>query len=245
MRARNGQPRRGRLLGLFGVIGHRRQPVAARPPRRRRARHRHPRRPAPRPERGRRRPRREAKTLEIAYLSFAVANSYDAPMLAAAQAAAAAGNAKLTVFDANLDPAAQTKQLRTRSRPASTTGSSPSRSTAPASSRTSRRPSPPASRVGNIDQILGHRLDDRRLPGRRAEANVVFVPSELGRKIGELVVTACADLKATPATSATSGRSRPPPWTGPQGRLRHGDRRPSRDQGRGRRASPSTRRPSA
>ena len=29
------------------------------------------------------------KTLEIAYLSFAVANSYDAPMLAAAQAAAA------------------------------------------------------------------------------------------------------------------------------------------------------------
>ena len=31
------------------------------------------------------------KPLEIAYLSFAVANSYDAPMLAAAQAAAAAG----------------------------------------------------------------------------------------------------------------------------------------------------------
>ena len=53
-----------------------------------------------------------AKTLEIAYLSFAVANSYDAPMLAAAQAAAASGNAKLTVFDANLDPAAQTKQLQ-------------------------------------------------------------------------------------------------------------------------------------
>ena len=52
------------------------------------------------------------KTLEIAYLSFAVANSYDAPMLAAAQAAAAAGNAKLTVFDANLNPANQTKQLQ-------------------------------------------------------------------------------------------------------------------------------------
>jgi ribose transport system substrate-binding protein len=52
------------------------------------------------------------KTLEIAYLSFAVANSYDAPMLAAAKAAAAAGNANLTVFDANLDPAAQVKQLQ-------------------------------------------------------------------------------------------------------------------------------------
>ena len=31
------------------------------------------------------------KTLELAYISFAVANSYDAPMLAAAKAAAAAG----------------------------------------------------------------------------------------------------------------------------------------------------------
>src|SRR5262245_20001971 len=34
--------------------------------------------------------------LELAYLSFAVANTYDAPMLEAAQAAAAAGNATLT-----------------------------------------------------------------------------------------------------------------------------------------------------
>jgi ribose transport system substrate-binding protein len=47
-----------------------------------------------------------SKTLQIAYISFAVANSYDAPMLAAAQAAAAAGNAQLTVMDGNLDPAA-------------------------------------------------------------------------------------------------------------------------------------------
>ena len=52
------------------------------------------------------------KTLEIAYISFAVANSYDAPMLAAAQASASAGNAKLTVFDGNLDPPTQTKQLQ-------------------------------------------------------------------------------------------------------------------------------------
>src|SRR5215470_10017952 len=44
------------------------------------------------------------KHLKIAYLSFAVANSYDAPMLAAAQAVAASNNASLTVFDANNDP---------------------------------------------------------------------------------------------------------------------------------------------
>ena len=70
--------------------------------------------PPPRRPRPPRPPRRAptTKTLEIAYLSFAVANSYDAPMLAAAKAAAAAGNANLTVFDANLVPADQVKQLQ-------------------------------------------------------------------------------------------------------------------------------------
>src|SRR5262245_44202403 len=50
--------------------------------------------------------------LELAYISFAVANSYDAPMLAAAQAAAAANNANITVFDGALDPPTQVKQLQ-------------------------------------------------------------------------------------------------------------------------------------
>ena len=66
------------------------------------------RRPAP-PHRA---PRAPEKTLELAYISFAVANSYDAPMLAAAKAAATAGNANLTVFDGNIDPATQTQQLQ-------------------------------------------------------------------------------------------------------------------------------------
>ena len=43
----------------------------------------------------------------IAYLSFAVANSYDAPMLAAAKAAAKAQGASVTVFDAANDPKKQ------------------------------------------------------------------------------------------------------------------------------------------
>src|SRR4051794_9801619 len=38
-----------------------------------------------------------SKQLKLAYLSFAVANSYDAPMLAAAQAVAGDNNAKITV----------------------------------------------------------------------------------------------------------------------------------------------------
>ena len=57
--------------------------------------------------------RHAAKPVRIAYLSFAVANSYDAPMLAAAKAAAKKGGAKITVFDANNDPKAQFAQLQT------------------------------------------------------------------------------------------------------------------------------------
>ncbi len=49
--------------------------------------------------------------LSLAYLSFAVANSYDAPMLGAAQAAAAARNTTLTVLDANNSPDTQLQQL--------------------------------------------------------------------------------------------------------------------------------------
>ena len=51
-------------------------------------------------------------TLHIAYLSFAVQNSYDAPMLAAAKSAAKAGGAVLKVFDANNSPTTQYTQLQ-------------------------------------------------------------------------------------------------------------------------------------
>jgi ribose transport system substrate-binding protein len=140
----------------------------------------------------------EAKTLEIAYLSFAVANSYDAPMLAAAQAAAASGNAKLTVFDANLDPAAQTKQLQD----ATASGKFDAIITQPlygaglVADVTNAIKAGIA--VGNIDQILGadNTTAESQIPGLMA--NVAFVPSELGRKIGELVVTACTEKKANP-----------------------------------------------
>jgi ribose transport system substrate-binding protein len=50
--------------------------------------------------------------MSIAYLSFAVENSYDAPMLAAAQAVASTDGATLKVFDANNSPQAQYSQLQ-------------------------------------------------------------------------------------------------------------------------------------
>ncbi|MDQ2965303.1 MAG: sugar ABC transporter substrate-binding protein [Chloroflexota bacterium] len=139
-----------------------------------------------------------AKTLEIAYLSFAVANSYDAPMLAAAQAAAAAGNAKLTVFDANLDPAAQTRQLQD----AVASGKFDSIITQPLFGPSLvpgvKDAIAAGIAVGNIDQILGDDMTTADAQVEGLSANVAFVPSTLGRKIGELVVKACAEIAANP-----------------------------------------------
>ena len=52
--------------------------------------------------------------------------------------------------------------------------------------------------VGNIDQILGadNTTAESQIPGMMA--NVAFVPSTLGRKIGELVVKACTEKQANP-----------------------------------------------
>ena len=133
------------------------------------------------------------KTLEIAYLSFAVANSYDAPMLAAAQAAAAAGNAKLTVFDANLDPAAQTKQMQD----AVASGKFDAILVQPLYGagliEDTKAAIAQGIYVGNVDQTLGSDFTTAESQVEGLSSNVAFVASELGRKIGELVVTACAD----------------------------------------------------
>jgi ribose transport system substrate-binding protein len=136
----------------------------------------------------------DEEPLEIAYLSFAVANSYDAPMLAAAEEAAAAGNATLTVFDANNDPGLQTTQLQD----AVTSGEFDGILVQPifgAGLVTAVQEAIAAGvSVGNLDQILGEDMTTSEAQVEGLSANVVFVPSEIGRKLGELTVEACADL---------------------------------------------------
>ena len=150
-------------------------------------------------------PSAEAKTLEIAYLSFAVANSYDAPMLAAAKAAAAAGNANLTVFDANLVPADQVKQLQD----ATASGKYDAIITQPLYGagmvEDVKKAIAAGIKVGNIDQILGADMTTADFQVDGMSSNVAFVPSELGKKIGNLVVTACADLKSDAAHPCNVG----------------------------------------
>jgi ribose transport system substrate-binding protein len=133
------------------------------------------------------------ETLELAYISFAVANSYDAPMLAAAKAAATAGNANLTVFDGNLDPARQTQQLQDAIASGKYDGIVLQPVYGPALVPGAEQAIAAGIAIGNIDQILGadNTTAESQVEGQLV--NVVFVPSELGRKIGELVVEACAD----------------------------------------------------
>lgn len=140
----------------------------------------------------------DEEPLEIAYLSFAVANSYDAPMLAAAQEAAAAGNANITVFDANNDPAAQSTQLQN----ALTSGQYDGIITQPISGAGLVVDVEAAiaedMAVANMDQVLGADMTTSDAQVEGLAANVVFVPSEIGRKMGELTVQACAQLGADP-----------------------------------------------
>jgi ribose transport system substrate-binding protein len=137
-------------------------------------------------------------TVQIAYLSFAVANSYDAPMLAAAQTIASEENAKLTVFDANNDPKAQYSQLQNVIssgtyqavilQPIFGTGLTDLVSQAIAK----------GIKVVNIDQILGPDLSTAQPQVTGLSANVTFIPTDMGTKLGKLTVQACASKNLNP-----------------------------------------------
>jgi ribose transport system substrate-binding protein len=134
---------------------------------------------------------KSTRHLKIAYLSFAVTNTYDAPMLAAAKKAAAAGNATLTVFDANNSPTTQFSQFQD----ALASGSYQGIITQPILSTNLiplvKQAVHKGIKVVNMDQILGPNLSTpkKQVPGMAG--NVTFVPTTLGYRFGTLVVQAC------------------------------------------------------
>jgi ribose transport system substrate-binding protein len=138
------------------------------------------------------------KTLEIAYFSFAVANSYDAPMLAAAQGVAGALNAKLTVFDGNLTPDTQTRQIQD----AIATGKYDGFIVQPVYGAglvsVVQEALAKGIKVVNIDQILGadYTTAAAQIPG--LSGNVVFLPSAMGKKFGQLATKSCTDRNLNP-----------------------------------------------
>jgi ribose transport system substrate-binding protein len=135
---------------------------------------------------------------KIAYLSFAVANSYDAPMLAAAKAVAKSEGASVTVFDAANDPKKQLSQLQTAITSKQYDGIIVQPIFGPQLIPTITSAVKSGMKIVNIDQILGTNPDTAALPVKGLSGNAVFVQTDIGKKQGQLVNEACAALKANP-----------------------------------------------
>jgi ribose transport system substrate-binding protein len=135
---------------------------------------------------------------KIAYLSFAVANSYDAPMLAAAKSVAKAQGASVTVFDAANDPKKQLAELQTAMTSGQYDGIIVQPIFGPQLIPTIKQAIKQGLKVVNIDQILGANPSTAAPPVPGLSGNAVFVQTDIGKKQGQLVDKACAALKANP-----------------------------------------------
>ncbi len=138
------------------------------------------------------------EALRLAFLSFAVANSYDAPMLAEAQNAAAAEGATLTVFDANNSVEAQYAQLQDVLTSGQYDGIIVQPIYGPALIPLIEEGIADGHNIAIVDQILGEDLTTNEKPLDGLAAHVVFIMSEIGRKQGELTVQACAEHNFDP-----------------------------------------------
>jgi ribose transport system substrate-binding protein len=138
------------------------------------------------------------KAANIAYLSFAVDNSYDAPMLAAAQAVASADGATLKVFDADNNPQTQYNQLQTVINSGQYNGIITQPIEATGLVTLVKQAIAKGIKVVNMDQILGSSLSTAAPQVAGLSANVTFVPTTIGTQLGQQVVAACASKKLSP-----------------------------------------------
>jgi len=132
------------------------------------------------------------KTYRVAYLSYALANSYDAPMLAAAKAVAAADGVKVTVFDAQNSYTTQVSQLQDVVNSGQYQGIIVQPIYGAALISGVKAAIKKKIKVVNIDQILGksYTTDKIQVPG--LSGNVVFFPSKIGKQLATLTNEACA-----------------------------------------------------
>jgi ribose transport system substrate-binding protein len=144
----------------------------------------------------------EEDTLQIAYISFAVANTYDEPMLAEAQRVADENNAELTVFDGNLDPSLQATLIQDVVASGQYDGMIVQPVYGPAIYDAVKAAIDAGITVVNIDQILGDDFTSGATQLEGLSANVVFVGSILGQKFGEQAVAACASQDLDPCNVA-------------------------------------------
>jgi ribose transport system substrate-binding protein len=143
-------------------------------------------------------PASPAKPVNIAYLSFAVENSYDAPMLAAAQTVASDQNATLKVFDAQNSPQTQYSQLQDVINSGQYNGIIVQPIFGTGLTQLVAQAIAMGIKVVNMDQILGPNLGTDQPQVQGLSANVAFVPTDIGTKLGQQVVAACASKSLSP-----------------------------------------------
>jgi ribose transport system substrate-binding protein len=139
-----------------------------------------------------------AAPVRVAYLSYAVANSYDAPMLAAAKAVARAKGARVTVFDAANDPKKQLSELQTAASSKQYDAIIVQPIFGPQLTSAIQSAIKSGIKVVNMDQNLGTNPASVAPPIKGLSGNVIFVQNEIGQRQGALVVKACAELNASP-----------------------------------------------
>lgn len=137
----------------------------------------------------------------IAYMSFAVANSFDAPMLASAQAVAADNNAKLTVFDANNDPKAQYSQLQDVITSKKYDGIIVQAIFGTGLVDLVKEAIAQGIKVVSINQILGPDMTTNDPQVEGMSASVAIPPVQLGKNLGEQTVAACAAAALDPCVT--------------------------------------------
>lgn len=138
------------------------------------------------------------KKLSIAYLSFAVENSYDAPMLAAATAVADTDGATLKVFDANNSQQTQYSQLQDAINSGQYTGIIVQPIFGTGLVSLVKEAISKGIKVVNLDQILGPNLSTDQPQVKGLSANVTFIPTKIGTQLGQLVVQACQSKNLNP-----------------------------------------------
>ncbi|MFI5292702.1 MAG: sugar ABC transporter substrate-binding protein [Candidatus Limnocylindrales bacterium] len=139
--------------------------------------------------------------LEIAYIPAAAATCYDTPMLAGAQTAAAKGDANLTVLVPD-DPASQAEQLREAVDSGAFDGIVVQPPLGPGLVAAVEQAIDRGVPIANVDRVLGDDMASSAAQVEGLAANVVFVPSQIGRKLGQLAVEACAGRGAGPCRVA-------------------------------------------
>ena len=142
------------------------------------------------------------ETLQVAFISFAVANTYDEPMLAEIERVAAENNIEITVFDGNLDPNLQVTLVQDVIASGQYDGLITQPVFGPALVDITRQAIDAGLTVVNVDQILGDDFTTGATQVEGLAANVVFVPSEIGTKFGEQAVEACASQDLDPCNVA-------------------------------------------